>query len=100
MARLIVDTGFLVALYIRRDALHESAVDFLRRVTGTLISVPAVLVETYFFMSRENANFCGGLVGAALTSTTFRLAIIRKLPGISTNTRIRISILPMRPWFG
>lgn len=50
MGRLIVDTGFLVALYIRGDALHESAVEFLRQQAGTLISVTAVVVETSFFL--------------------------------------------------
>ncbi|MCI0666657.1 MAG: hypothetical protein L0Y43_01220 [Methylococcaceae bacterium] len=50
MARLIVDTGFLVALYIRRDVLHESAIEFLRREAGTLITVPAVVVETCYFL--------------------------------------------------
>lgn len=49
MGRLIVDTGFLVALYIRGDVLHESAVEFLRQQTGTLITVTAVVVETSFF---------------------------------------------------
>lgn len=50
LARLIVDTGFLVALYIRRDVLHESAIEFLRREAGTLITVPAVVVETCYFL--------------------------------------------------
>jgi predicted nucleic acid-binding protein len=37
VGRLIVDTGFLVALYIRGDALHEPAVEFLRQEAGILI---------------------------------------------------------------
>ena len=67
MGRLIVDTGFLVALYIQRDALHESAVEFLRRHAGTLITVTAVVVETSFFLNisgkREFLNWIslGGL---------------------------------------
>ena len=42
MARLIVDTGFLVALYIRGDSLHQAAVGFLQRQSAALITVPAV----------------------------------------------------------
>lgn len=63
MARLIVDTGFLVALYIRGDALHKFAVEFLRREAGTLITIPAVVVETSFFLDalgkREFLNWIG-----------------------------------------
>lgn len=47
---MIVDTGFLVALYIRGDALHQAAVSFLRQYRGSLVTVPAVLVETCFFL--------------------------------------------------
>jgi predicted nucleic acid-binding protein len=50
VGRLIVDTGFLVALYIRGDALHEPAIEFLRQEARTLITVPAVVVETCFFL--------------------------------------------------
>jgi len=47
---LLVDTGFLVALYIRGDALHQPAVDFLRRNPLALHTVSAVIVETCFFL--------------------------------------------------
>lgn len=50
MARLIVDTGFLVALYIRGDSLHQAAVEFLQQQSAALITVPAVVVETCFFL--------------------------------------------------
>ncbi|MFO1428580.1 MAG: PIN domain-containing protein [Candidatus Competibacteraceae bacterium] len=63
MARLIVDTGFLVALYIRGDSLHQAAVEFLQRQSAALISVPAVVVETCFFLDapgkREFLNWIG-----------------------------------------
>jgi hypothetical protein len=63
VGRLIVDTGFLVALYIRGDALHESAVEFLRREAEILITVPAVVVESCFFLDapgkRELLNWIG-----------------------------------------
>lgn len=50
MARLIVDTGFLVALYRRRDALHDSAIGFLRASRAQLVTVAPVVVETCFFL--------------------------------------------------
>lgn len=67
MARLIVDTGFLVALYINRDTLHKSAMEFLRDDARPLITTPAVVVETCFFLDpsgkRELLNWicCGGI---------------------------------------
>lgn len=50
MARLIVDTGFLVALYLRGDAVHGAAVEYLQRHSAGLITVSAVVVETCFFL--------------------------------------------------
>lgn len=50
---MIVDTGFLVALYIRGDALHRSAVDYLRQFNGRLKTVPPVIVETCFFLDSQ-----------------------------------------------
>jgi predicted nucleic acid-binding protein len=35
---LIVDTGFLVALYIRRDKLHQQALQFLQKNEQALIT--------------------------------------------------------------
>jgi uncharacterized protein len=45
VARLVVDTGFLVALYLRGDSLHEDAVAFLRASRSPLITVSPVVVE-------------------------------------------------------
>ncbi|CDH45599.1 MAG: PIN domain-containing protein [Candidatus Competibacteraceae bacterium] len=50
MARLLVDTGFLVALYIRGDTLHNDAVDYLRGNRAMLLTVAPVIVETCFFL--------------------------------------------------
>ena len=50
MARLLVDTGFLVALYIRGDTLHNDAVDYLRGNRAALLTVAPVIVETCFFL--------------------------------------------------
>lgn len=51
MARLLVDTGFLVALYRRNDGLHASAVEFLRANRAPLVTASPVIVETCFFLA-------------------------------------------------
>jgi predicted nucleic acid-binding protein len=50
VAPLLVDTGFLVALYIRGDTLHDEAVAYLRGNRAALLTVAPVLVETCFFL--------------------------------------------------
>ena len=47
MANLLVDTGFLVALYRRNDQLHQSALRFLQGNREGLITVTPVIVEAY-----------------------------------------------------
>jgi uncharacterized protein len=64
---LIVDTGFLVALYIRRDKLHSQALDFLQQNQQTLITVAPVIVESCYFLDAKakiallNWVVCGGI---------------------------------------
>jgi predicted nucleic acid-binding protein len=53
VAGLLVDTGFLVALYRRNDELHESAIMFLRGNREKLITVSPVVVEACHFLSIE-----------------------------------------------
>jgi predicted nucleic acid-binding protein len=48
--RLVVDTGFLVALYRRRDSLHTDAVSFLRENRAPLVTVAAVVTEACYFL--------------------------------------------------
>lgn len=50
MAKLLVDTGFLVALYIRRDGLHPKAIHFLRDNRLPLLTVAPVVTETCYFL--------------------------------------------------
>lgn len=50
VARLLVDTGFLVALGRRADPLHAAASGFFRRYAGPLLTVSPVVVETSFFL--------------------------------------------------
>lgn len=50
---LLVDTGFLVALFRRRDRLRAAARDFLAASREPLVSVAPVIVETCFFLDAE-----------------------------------------------
>lgn len=50
MPKLLVDTGFLVALYIRGDSLHSAAITYLQRNRLPLQTVSPVVVETCFFL--------------------------------------------------
>ena len=64
---LIVDTGFLVALYIRRDKLHQQALNFLQQNQQALITVAPVVVESCYFLDVKakiallNWVVCGGI---------------------------------------
>jgi predicted nucleic acid-binding protein len=50
VARLLVDTGFLVALGRRADPLHAAASTFFGRRVDALLTVSPVVVETCFFL--------------------------------------------------
>jgi predicted nucleic acid-binding protein len=50
---LIVDTGFLVALYIRRDKLHSHALNFLQQNQQSLVTTAAVIVESCYFLDAK-----------------------------------------------
>ena len=57
MSRLLVDTGFLVALFRPADRLRPEARDFLQANRQALHTVAPVLVETCFFLdARQKAN--------------------------------------------
>lgn len=47
---ILVDTGFLVALFDRRERLHAAARDWLARVREPLWTVPSVWVEAAHFL--------------------------------------------------
>ena len=54
MERLLVDTGFLVALARTRDPLHGPAKAYLETCTKRLATVTAVVVETCHFLTVES----------------------------------------------
>jgi predicted nucleic acid-binding protein len=49
--RVLVDSGFLVALGIQGDPRHRAARQFLERYEGRLLVPEPVIVETCFFLS-------------------------------------------------
>lgn len=51
MERLIVDTGFLVALGRERDPCHDAARRFLGNCRLPLVTVSAVVAETCYFLT-------------------------------------------------
>jgi predicted nucleic acid-binding protein len=50
---VLVDTGFLVALFRRRDRLRAAARDFLAASREPLVTVAPVIVEACFFLDAE-----------------------------------------------
>lgn len=54
MDRILVDTGFLVALARTRDPLHEAARTFLENCSLRMATVTAVIVETCHFLGLDS----------------------------------------------
>lgn len=54
MERVLVDTGFLVALGRGRDPLHQAAVAWLEQATLPLVTVTAVVVEACHFLGLQS----------------------------------------------
>jgi predicted nucleic acid-binding protein len=50
---LLVDTGFLVALFRRTDRLRQSARQFLAETRAPLATVSPVIVESAFFLAAD-----------------------------------------------
>ncbi|MDD5273877.1 MAG: PIN domain-containing protein [Methylovulum sp.] len=74
---LIIDTGFLVALYIRRDKLHQHALSFLRQNQQALITVAPVIAESCYFLDVKakiallNWVACGGVTVVEVPVTAY-----------------------------
>ncbi len=51
MSAVLADSGFLVALGIRRDPRHDAAKSFLAGYKGEIIVPAPVIVETCYFLS-------------------------------------------------
>ena len=78
MTGALVDTGFLVALFSRRDRLRTSARDYLQAHSQPLATVGPVIVKTSFFLDGGGkANLLewvlrGGLAVAELPQDGYR----------------------------
>lgn len=58
--RVLVDTGVLVALFDRMDKHHAAACGWMASTDAALLTVPAVLCETAFFLPpRLRAELAG-----------------------------------------
>ena len=53
-ARVLLDTGFLVALYDANDALYEASRQWLRQFRGQFITVDQVITEACLFLATED----------------------------------------------
>jgi len=88
---LIVDTGFLVALYIRRDKLHPYALNFLQRNQHALITASPVIVESCYFLDAKaktallNWAVCGGINVVDVPVTAYN-EILRILINLNTDS--------------
>ena len=75
---LIVDTSFLVALYIRRDKLHQQALNFLQKNEQALITATPVIVECCYFLDTKakiallNWVVCGGIQVVDILVTAYQ----------------------------
>ncbi len=50
VAKLLIDTGPLVALLNRDEKLHQDCVDFLKGFRGQLLSTEAILTEALYLL--------------------------------------------------
>ena len=68
MNGVLVDTGFLVALFRRRDRLHAAARHYLQSHAHPIATVAAVVVESCFFLdARGKQNLLEWVVRGGLT---------------------------------
>ena len=68
MDKLLVDTGYLVALGRAQDSLHHQADRFLAAFRGRLFTVTAVIVEACFFMdAKAKAGLLAWASGGSLS---------------------------------
>lgn len=62
MARVLVDTGAVVALVNRADRHHAAAVDWFRAFRGELLTTDAVITETAYVLASSPVHQQAALV--------------------------------------
>jgi len=77
---ILVDTGFLVALFDRRERLHAAAREWLARLREPLWTVPSVWVEA--------AHFLPGRMRVALARAAAGGSIVITAPDVAGYTRV------------
>ena len=83
MTGALVDTGFLVALFSRRDRLRRAARDHLQAHTYPLATVAPVIVETSFFLdARGKADLVEWIVRGGLAVSELPLEAYREVKTI------------------
>ena len=56
MARALVDTGAIVALFNRDDPHHDAAASWFKRFRGQLLTTEAVVTETAYVLAASTAH--------------------------------------------
>jgi len=88
VAKLLVDTGFLVALYRRNDELHQSALRFLQGNREGLITVAPVIVEACHFLAIEaRMHLLQWITREGLTVLEIPQAVYSKLAALMEKNR-------------
>ena len=85
MTGTLVDTGFLIALFRRRDRLHRPAIAHLRSHGYPLATVAPVIVETSFFLDAR--------AKAALLDAVVRTGIVVAELPVDAYREIRTIVL-------
>ena len=65
MTSVVVDSGFLIALFDETDPLHARCRAFLRDYRGRFLTTEAVLAETMALLSTRQQFHCLGWLGDA-----------------------------------
>lgn len=78
MTPVLLDTGFLVALFSPADTLAKAAADYVKKHRHPLATVSAAVVEACFFFSHgKRSSFSPGCAAAEHRSWRFRSAHMR-----------------------
>lgn len=75
MARVLVDTGAVVALVNRADRHHQAAVDWFRNFRGELLTTEAVITEVAYVLAASLAHQRAALVWFERARSTGLLAV-------------------------
>jgi uncharacterized protein len=79
----LVDTGFLIALFSRRDRLHRAARNHLQSHAYPLATVAPVIVETSFFLdARAKADLLESILRGSMAVADLPIEAYREIKSI------------------